>query len=83
MRKTHFMLKVYHSKKPLRIGYYMDDTYYASSPACHRAVLIGKKALEKRGHEVVPWTPPNVDFMMKFFLKCFAGDAGKEVLDSL
>ena len=44
--------QVYESKKPLRIGYYVNDGLTKATPACERAVLVAKTALEKMGHEV-------------------------------
>lgn len=47
-----FVFQIYESKKPLRIGFYVHDGYIQPVPACQRAVLMAKAALESRGHTV-------------------------------
>lgn len=44
--------QIFESTKPLRIGFYTTDGYIKAVPACERAVLMAKAALEKRGHTV-------------------------------
>ena len=41
------------AKKRLRIGYYLSDDFFEAAPACQRAVLEAKEALERAGHELV------------------------------
>ena len=36
----------------MRIGFYVTDGFYQAVPACQRAVLLAKAALESRGHTV-------------------------------
>ncbi|XP_050402848.1 vitamin D3 hydroxylase-associated protein [Patella vulgata] len=55
-----FNTQVYESKVPLRIGYYTDNGIITPVPACVRAVHEAKQALEKLGHIMVPFSPPDV-----------------------
>ena len=70
-------LKVYQSTHSLRIGFHVDDGIYPVTPACKRAVLMAKRALEARGHTVVNWRPPRHDFLVPAITSCFNADAGK------
>ena len=47
-----FSKQIYESTKPLKIGFYVHDGYVKPVPACQRAVLMAKAALESRGHTV-------------------------------
>ncbi|ESP03598.1 hypothetical protein LOTGIDRAFT_237604 [Lottia gigantea] len=70
-----FNNQVYESKKPLRIGYYTYDNVIHPVPACVRAVKEAKTALEKLGHTLVPFTPPDVDKALPFlFVTSVFGD---------
>ena len=44
----------------MRIGYYDDDGYSKPIPAVQRAVQMTKEALERAGHELVPFKVPRV-----------------------
>ncbi|CAI9725354.1 Hypothetical predicted protein [Octopus vulgaris] len=55
-----FQNHLFEGKKNLRIGYYVTDNTVSSIPACRRAVLMAKKALEAKGHTVVEFTPPRI-----------------------
>ena len=46
------LFQIFESTKPLRIGFYLTDGFVQAVPACERAVLMAKAALEKRGHTV-------------------------------
>lgn len=52
--------EVIRDTRPLRIAYYDYDGYLEASPACRRAVQEAVKVLKDAGHELVPFTPPNV-----------------------
>ncbi|CAI9725351.1 Hypothetical predicted protein [Octopus vulgaris] len=55
-----FQDHLFESKKNLRIGYYVTDNVANTTPACQRAVLVAKKALEAKGHTMIEFTPPRV-----------------------
>ena len=42
----------YEDRRPLRIGFLVDDGYFTPVPACQRAVRVAKGVLEQQGHEV-------------------------------
>jgi Asp-tRNA(Asn)/Glu-tRNA(Gln) amidotransferase A subunit family amidase len=46
------------SSSKLKVGYYVDDGFIESSPACGRAVLEAVAALRQDGHSVVEFKPP-------------------------
>uniref|UniRef100_A0A0L8I126 fatty acid amide hydrolase n=1 Tax=Octopus bimaculoides TaxID=37653 RepID=A0A0L8I126_OCTBM len=55
-----FQNHLFEDKRKLRIGYYVTDNVVNATPACRRAVLMAKKALEAKGHTVVEFTPPRI-----------------------
>eukprot|EP00106_Octopus_bimaculoides_P000289 XP_014767731.1 PREDICTED: vitamin D3 hydroxylase-associated protein-like [Octopus bimaculoides] len=55
-----FQNHLFDSKKKLRIGYYETDNLNKTIPACRRAVLLAKNALESKGHMVIDFTPPRI-----------------------
>lgn len=77
-----FRSEIYESKKQLRIGYYTDDGYLPSIPAVQRAMEIAKDALTKKGHTLVPFQPPRVQYMFtELFMKSTFGDGGKKYFE--
>ncbi|XP_029639293.1 fatty acid amide hydrolase 1 isoform X1 [Octopus sinensis] len=57
---VEFQNHLFEDTRKLRIGYYVTDNVVHATPACQRAVLLAKKALEARGHTVVEFTPPRI-----------------------
>ncbi|CAI9725357.1 Hypothetical predicted protein [Octopus vulgaris] len=55
-----FQNHLFDGKRKLRIGYYETDNLVSATPACRRAVLLAKEALEAKGHTVVDFTPPRI-----------------------
>jgi Asp-tRNA(Asn)/Glu-tRNA(Gln) amidotransferase A subunit family amidase len=47
------------SGKRLKVGYYISDGFLDPTPPCKRSVMEVVAALEKKGHEVVKFDPPN------------------------
>ncbi|NXM79724.1 FAAH1 hydrolase, partial [Oenanthe oenanthe] len=77
-----FNEQVYSSSAPLRVGYYDTDGYFPLPPCMRRAVKETRRALQAAGHQLVPFSPPRVPYVMtELFLKtCFA-DGGRTWLD--
>ncbi|NXY46929.1 FAAH1 hydrolase, partial [Ceuthmochares aereus] len=74
--------EVYSSSAPLRVGYYDTDGYFPLSPCMRRAVQETKRALEAAGHQLVPFSPPRIHYVMtELFLKTFFADGGRAWLD--
>lgn len=71
------------SKRPLRIGYYTEDGFIATSPPCTRAVHEAVAALHQAGHVVEPWTPPHVFPVIKLFYQFLSADGGKSLINTL
>lgn len=71
-----FRRNLYENEKKLTIGYYDYDGVMDAVPACKRAVQIAKGILEKRGHRLVQFKPPNVD-------KLFAISSSKPCLRTI
>ncbi|NWS74876.1 FAAH1 hydrolase, partial [Crotophaga sulcirostris] len=74
--------EVYSSSAPLRVGYYDTDGYFPLPPCMRRAVRETKRALEAAGHQLVPFSPPRIHYVMtELFLKTFFADGGHAWLD--
>ncbi|KAM6078274.1 vitamin D3 hydroxylase-associated protein-like isoform 1-T3 [Theristicus caerulescens] len=74
--------EVYSSSAPLRIGYYDTDGYFPLPPCMRRAVQETKEALQAAGHQLVPFSPPRIHYVMtELFLKTFFADGGRAWLD--
>lgn len=73
-------------KKALTIGYYTElggTLVPPPAPAVARAVLETKVMLEKAGHHLVEFTPPNPDLASSYFFKSVLADGGKGLADCL
>ncbi|XAO27235.1 hypothetical protein I312_106077 [Cryptococcus bacillisporus CA1280] len=69
--------------KKLRVGYFTDDHAIKASPACVRAVLESVQVLEKSGHEVIQFDPPDVPEALKIFAGLTSSDGYKTLLSNL
>uniref|UniRef100_K1PAM0 fatty acid amide hydrolase n=1 Tax=Magallana gigas TaxID=29159 RepID=K1PAM0_MAGGI len=75
-----FREEIYQDKKPLRIGYYLDDGYIPSVPSMHRAVEKAKSILESQGHKLIPMQPVDARRMFRLFLDTVGADGTKTYL---
>ncbi|NWI66649.1 VDHAP protein, partial [Todus mexicanus] len=74
--------EAYSSSAPLRVGYYDTDGYFPLPPCMRRAVQETREALQAAGHELVPFSPPRIHYVMnELFLKTFFADGGRAWLD--
>uniref|UniRef100_A0A667Y147 Fatty-acid amide hydrolase 1 n=1 Tax=Myripristis murdjan TaxID=586833 RepID=A0A667Y147_9TELE len=79
-----FNLEIYQSSRPLRIGYFEDDSYQQPSPSMIRSLREVKALLERAGHTVVPFTLPRIRYaLMELTLKGVLADGGVTMLNSL
>ncbi|XP_054690405.1 vitamin D3 hydroxylase-associated protein-like isoform X3 [Grus americana] len=77
-----FNEEVYSSSAPLRVGYYDTDGYFPLPPCMRRAVQETRGALQAAGHQLVPFSPPRIHYVMnELFLKTFFADGGHAWLD--
>ncbi|NXS79934.1 FAAH1 hydrolase, partial [Erpornis zantholeuca] len=77
-----FNKEVYSSSTPLRVGYYDTDGYFPLPPCMRRAVKETRGALQAAGHQLVPFSPPRIPYVMtELFLKTFFADGGRAWLD--
>nr|XP_010309518.1 PREDICTED: vitamin D3 hydroxylase-associated protein-like [Balearica regulorum gibbericeps] len=77
-----FNEEVYSSSAPLRVGYYDTDGYFPLPPCMRRAVQETRGALQAAGHQLVPFSPPRIHYVMnELFLKTFFADGGRAWLD--
>ncbi|XP_078657284.1 vitamin D3 hydroxylase-associated protein-like [Branchiostoma floridae x Branchiostoma belcheri] len=75
-----FRQEIYESKKPLKIGYFLDWELQLATPALTRAVEVAKEALEKAGHKLVPFQPPKSDqAFFDIIPKCLLADGGTSI----
>ncbi|NXQ82227.1 FAAH1 hydrolase, partial [Nyctibius grandis] len=74
--------EVYSSSAPLRVGYYDTDGYFPLPPCMRRVVQETRAALQAAGHQLVPFSPPRIHYVMtELFLKTFFADGGRAWLD--
>ncbi|NWT80630.1 FAAH1 hydrolase, partial [Lanius ludovicianus] len=77
-----FNEEVYSSSTPLRVGYYDTDGYFPLPPCMRRAVKETRRALQAAGHQLVPFSPPRIPYVMnELFFKTFFADGGRAWLD--
>ncbi|NXK19941.1 VDHAP protein, partial [Arenaria interpres] len=77
-----FNEEVYSSSAPLRVGYYDTDGYFPLPPCMRRALQETRGALQAAGHQLVPFSPPRIHYVMtELFLKTFFADGGRAWLD--
>ncbi|KAK4023136.1 vitamin D3 hydroxylase-associated protein [Daphnia magna] len=69
--------------KKLRIGYYEDDGFFPTTPGIRRAIQIAKTALEASGHDLVPFVPPRVDYVLNSFISILTADQSRYLLQAL
>ncbi|KAK4023161.1 hypothetical protein OUZ56_008590 [Daphnia magna] len=67
----------------LRIGYYEECDYFPCTPGVRRAIRIAKEKLEALGHELIPFLPPRVDYVISSVISMFYADQGRYVLEAL
>ncbi|NWW93829.1 FAAH1 hydrolase, partial [Rhynochetos jubatus] len=74
--------EVYSSSALLRVGYYDTDGYFPLPPCMRRVVQETRGALQAAGHQLVPFSPPRIHYVMtELFLKAFFADGGGAWLD--
>ncbi|KAG5440027.1 hypothetical protein PCK2_000635 [Pneumocystis canis] len=64
-------------------GYYFEDGFTSTSPACRRAVCMVVDALKASGHKVVEIRPPSSLDAVEIFIGLTSSDGYKEVYDFL
>ncbi|KAI9136905.1 amidase signature domain-containing protein, partial [Paraphysoderma sedebokerense] len=67
----------------LRIGYYFDDGFIRSSPACQRAVLETVESLKLAGHDVVQIQLPDILDAMRIGFNLFAIENMSQVFSEM
>ncbi|GMT15714.1 hypothetical protein PFISCL1PPCAC_7011, partial [Pristionchus fissidentatus] len=75
--------EMYEEGKKYRIGYYTDDGWFTATPGCVRVVKEAKEKLERMGHTLVPFSPPDVPEMLRVLFGCLALDGGAQLIDSI
>ena len=70
-------------KQKLKIGYYEDDGYFPTTPGIRRAVQSAKSKLEALGHELIPFTPPRVEYVVHSFVSILTADQSRYLLSAL
>ena len=72
----------FQDKKRLTIGYYTNDHWFPSAPACQRAVKEAAEALERMGHKLVPYEPIDVNEAVRLFVAITQADGSQHFLQS-
>ncbi|EGT33861.1 hypothetical protein CAEBREN_20949 [Caenorhabditis brenneri] len=83
MPPVKFQEDQFKSKKPLKIGFYLNDGYQRASPAYERAVRETVTVLKDLGHELVPFEVPRPDHMYSVFCAGATADGGLFLMNSL
>ncbi|XP_061859303.1 vitamin D3 hydroxylase-associated protein isoform X2 [Colius striatus] len=79
-----FNEEVYSGRAALRVGYYDTDGYFPLPPGVRRGLRDTAAALRQAGHQLVPFSPPRIHYVMnELFLKTFFADGGHAWLDML
>jgi fatty acid amide hydrolase len=60
----------------MRIGYWEDDQYFTPSPAIRRAVRESAEKLAGRGADLVPFTPPAMNDLVRLYCAVLGADGG-------
>ena len=55
----------------LRIGFYEEVDYFPCTPGVRRAIRVAKEKLEALGHELVPFVPPRIDYVVSSVISMF------------
>ncbi|XP_061859304.1 vitamin D3 hydroxylase-associated protein isoform X3 [Colius striatus] len=77
-----FNEEVYSGRAALRVGYYDTDGYFPLPPGVRRGLRDTAAALRQAGHQLVPFSPPRIHYVMnELFLKTFFADGGHAWLD--
>ncbi|KAK2725188.1 hypothetical protein QYM36_001589 [Artemia franciscana] len=75
--------KAFTSQKKLKIGYYLEDDFVPATPGMKRAVKEAMAALEKSGHELVPFRPFDIGNVTALAIRLLQADGGhyfKEIM---
>ncbi|XP_019645535.1 PREDICTED: fatty-acid amide hydrolase 1-like [Branchiostoma belcheri] len=73
-----FRQEIYEDKKPMRIGYFTTLQSCPPTPSMGRAVIMAKEALEKAGHTLVAFDPPDQMYaIIDLALRLLTSDGGQ------
>ncbi|CAH1237817.1 FAAH [Branchiostoma lanceolatum] len=73
-----FRQEMYEDKKPMRIGYFTALEACPTTPSMGRAVIMAKEALEKAGHTLVAFDPPDQLYVIAdLVVKLINADCGQ------
>ncbi|KAF8371271.1 faah-2 [Pristionchus pacificus] len=73
--------ELYEAGKKWKIGYYKDDGWFTPTPGCARMVEEAKKALEAKGHTLIPFSPPDVPEIYRLFVCAVCVDGGAYLMN--
>lgn len=72
---------LYESRVPLKIGWLEEDQFFPVTPGCKRGIRMAKLALERRGHEVIPFNDLNLEEIYDCGLDIAFSEGGVAMLD--
>lgn len=76
-----FRNEIFESKRPLRIGFFIDNGYLRPVPACQRAVTFATEILQAKGHTIVNMDPPDIEECFELYLLSTFGDGGQSFIE--
>ncbi|XP_055497537.1 vitamin D3 hydroxylase-associated protein-like isoform X3 [Leucoraja erinacea] len=75
---------IYTAIKPMKIGYFDNDSYWIPSPSMKRAILETKQLLTDAGHTLISFTPPKTFYAMnEIIFQGLLADSGSTFLENL
>ena len=77
------MKQLFDTTRKLRIGYHDDDGFFPPTPGMRRAVQMARESLENLGHELIPFRPTKVDYVLNSFTRIIQADGAKYLLGAL
>ena len=75
--------QLFTTKRKLRIGFYDDDGFLQATPGMSRAVRVARESLEKAGHQLIPFNPPDVAEALNIYFRILLADQGKFLREAL
>ena len=75
--------QLFTTKRKLRIGFYDDDGFIPATPGMRRAVRMARESLEKAGHQLIPFNPPDVTEALNIYFRILKADQGKFLREAL
>ncbi|KAI0242444.1 Fatty-acid amide hydrolase 1, partial [Lamellibrachia satsuma] len=79
-----FRSEIFKDKKPLKIGFYLNNGVFRAAPCMERAVLKAKDALEAAGHQLVAYNIGTLgEQTFDLWTRNMGADGGREIMNHM